>query len=443
MKLLNKYLSNKEKQFPTQIINEAPLLNSFPWAGIGSTSSGISVTTRTSLQHSAVYSCVRTLTSDIAKIPLIVEKNINGGWKPDPDHPKNLLINFPNHRNTAFELVESLIFSVLTSGDGFIVVIRDEDGNPTNLVPCRPFSTTVTEDYTDASLYYTTNEPLLRRYKTSILSETGDTRIIYPEDMIRIRNLSFDNGVTGTSILQIAQEAFGLGMATQEAAARSFQNSSHSNGYFKSDLTAGKQTTNRNYEALMRNINGLINSGKTAIIDGLDWIGFNSNIGELQLVESRRESTLEIARMYRMPPYKLGLSDTEKAANIAEQEQSYISNTLVQYTKPFEQHLDRILLSDKERGLFRFRFDFTKQAEPNEQIRGSYYQTAITYGWMSVNEVREREGLPPVPNGDQHLMPLNTGVAGNQNPVSLSPSEDKPNNESGKKDNETSTEDVE
>ena len=29
------------------------------------------------------------------------------------------------------------------------------------------------------------------------------------------------------------------------------------------------------------------------------------------------------------------------------------------------------------------------------------YQMAIRGGWMKMNEVREREGLPPDPNGDE------------------------------------------
>ncbi|ARW49520.1 phage portal protein [Acetobacter pasteurianus] len=416
MNLIKSYFSNKPstKKSYQPTITEAPILNTFPWSNIGATSSGVAVTPRTSLQHSAVYACVRTITADIAKIPLRLEKYVDGGWVPDKSNPKGHLIDNPNDRMVGYELIEAIVFSVLTSGDSFTVVIRDKDKNPIKLIPCRPYSVSVIEDPDDAELYYRVNEPLLRKYKTSISSETGDTRVIYHDDMIRTRNLSFDNGVYGTSLIQIAQEAFGLSLATQEAAARAFQNGSHINGFFKLDGGVGKETINKNFNALQREIAGITNSGTTPILTGLDWVNMDANVSELQLVESRRESTLEIARMYRVPAYKLSLADTEKAANISEQEQSYITNTLIQYTRPLEQHMDRVLLNDKEKGFYRYRFDFTKQAEPNEQVRSQFYQSAITMGWMNVNEVRQREDLAPIPDGNNYLQPMNTGVIGEQ-----------------------------
>ncbi|MBS1016878.1 phage portal protein [Acetobacter persici] len=414
MNIIQKALKRKQMVFP-----EAPMLDGFPMFGFGSVSSGVSITSRTTLQHHAVYTCVRTLTSDIAKIPVRLEKYVDGGWQPDRTHRLTNLLKSPNDRLVAFEFIEQIIQNVLTNGDSYVVVIRDKSGNPFKMIPIKSFSTSVVEDYKDGELYYHVTDNQLIPFKTSISTENGATRTIFHSDMIRTRNLSFDGGINGVSLIQIASEAFGLALATQQAAARAMNNGSHINGYFKNNGARGREGTEQDQEALSRSIQGIINSGKTAIINGLDYVPIPNNVADLQLIEARREVTQEIARMYRVPLYKLGLGDTEKAANIAEQEQSYITNTLIQYTKPLEQHMDRVLLNDAEKQFYRIKFDFSKQAEPSEAIRGAYYRDGISFGWLTQNEVREREDLAPKEGGDILHMPLNTGVAGDNNATDL------------------------
>lgn len=416
MNIIKKAFSKKS------YITEAPMTN---FIGGYGTASGTNVNPRTVLQHQAVYTCVTTLADDIAKIPLKIERRVNGGWKQDRENPLNLLLQQPNERHVIYELIQQTVFNALTTGDGFIICVRDNSGIPIRLIPTAQFSTQVVEDVNDGALYYRTTDNILIPYKTSIRSETGASRIIYHDDMIRIKNISYDNGINGVSAIQIAREAFGLAIATQEAAARAMNNGAHINGYFKSSgATGGAQKGKLLKEELTRNINGILNSGQTAIIEGLDYVSIDRNVSDLQLIEARKQVTLEVCQMFRVPTYKLGLADSEKAANISEQEQSYISNTLTKYTKPLEQHMDRVLLNSNQRNDYRFRFDFTKVAEPNEQIRSAYYQSAITMGWMSPNEVREREDLAPTPDGDYYLHPSNTGVIGdNQNPHDLTSGE--------------------
>lgn len=417
MNFLQKALNIKTKG---SIIPETPIVTGFPFlmsSGISAT--GITVNYRTALQHNTVYTCVRTLTSDIAKIPLRIEKFVDGGWQHDTNHPIARLLNVPNQRLVIFEFLEQIIFSVLSTGDSFVVAIRDDEGNPISLIPIKPGSASVILDSSDGELYYKVTEEQLIPYKTSISSETGATRTIYHSDMIRTRNLSFDGGVYGQSIVAIVSEVFGLALATQEAAARAYKNGAHINGYFTSSGAMGRERAELNKEELNRSISSVVNAGQTGIIDGLSWVPIERNIEDLQLIEARKQIDLELAQMFRIPVYKLGMSDGEKAANIAEQEQSYISNTLIQYTKPLEQHMDRVLLSDVEKKFYRIRFDFSKQSEPDEKVRGDYYKNAVTNGWMTPNEVRKREELPPSTQdgADELRFPLNTGVIGNNDPT--------------------------
>lgn len=420
MNILRKALSSNPLRQPPV---DQQMYFGLPWfMGGNITSSGVTVTDRTAMQHHAVYTCVRTITCDIANTPLRVERKFpDGGWKADYQHPLTKVLKNPNDRMVTYELLEAIILNTMRTGDAFVVVIRDKQGNPIKLIPTKAFSVTVIEDSADGELYYKVTENLLKKHKTSISTETGATRTIYHEDMVRLRNFSYDNGVNGLSLFQIASDAFGLALATQEAASRAMANGAHINGYFYADGAIGPEQAAAQAHELKKTITGPTNAGVFPMVNGVKYESIPTNVAELQLIEARREETMEVARMFRVPLFKLGMNDTEKAANVSEQEQSYINNTLSQYTHPLEQHLDRVLLSDKEKDVYRIRFDFSKKAEPNEQIRGQFYTSALTTGWMNRNEVREREDMGTIPGGDVYLTPLNTGALGDNNGRDLKP----------------------
>lgn len=418
MNILKKTFKTKQ-QLP--YINEAPMISTFPGFMGNVSSSGISVNYLNALQHSAVYSCINTIKSDVAKIPLVVEKRLKDGWVKDEQHPINNILANPNNRSVSYEFISDVIFNNLIEGISYIVIIRDKNNKPQKLIQMRPFSVSPVED-NDGEIYYKVSSKQLIPYKTSIDTEEGQTRTIYYDDMIRLRNITLDEGITSRSIITTVSEVFGLALATQETAARAFQNGTHTNGFFKMLGGKGKEAASREADQLKRTMSSIINSGNTALLPhDIDWVSIGNNLADLQLTEARREATMEIARILRVPLFKLGLNQTDKAANVSEQEESYINNTLTQYTKPLEQNLTRALLSDQEKEFYRIRFDFTAQAEPSEAIRGAYYRDALSFGWMTQNEVRQREGLVSVnqEGADDLHTPLNTGVAGSEIPQDI------------------------
>jgi phage portal protein BeeE len=51
-----------------------------------------------------------------------------------------------------------------------------------------------------------------------------------------------------------------------------------------------------------------------------------------------------------------------------------------------------------------FRFDAGELTRANTQVLAEKYFKGVRGGWMTPNEVRLRESLPPDPNGDQLMM---------------------------------------
>ena len=71
--------------------------------------------------------------------------------------------------------------------------------------------------------------------------------------------------------------------------------------------------------------------------------------------------------------------------------------------------LEDQLLFDVERELTEIRWDYSTLLRGDEQQRYSSYQIGLLNGFLSRNEVRAREGLNPIPGGNEYRVPLNTG----------------------------------
>jgi hypothetical protein len=59
------------------------------------------------------------------------------------------------------------------------------------------------------------------------------------------------------------------------------------------------------------------------------------------------------------------------------------------------------------RGEYFFNFDLDGILRGDTSTRTAYYTRARQWGWMSVNEIRRKEGMPFIDGGDTYLTPLN------------------------------------
>ncbi|GEC64626.1 phage portal protein, partial [Novacetimonas hansenii] len=145
----------------------------------------------------------------------------------------------------------------------------------------------------------------------------------------------------------------------------------------------------------------IVNAGRTPVIPGdVDYVNLATSPAELQLLEAREQITKEIARMYKVPGHKLGFNETDKAANMEQQERAYISDALETITRQLEEQLDIKMLFDSEIGKLRFKFDFSKVISADQLQRYQSYAIGITNGFLNRDEVRELEGYAPIPDGE-------------------------------------------
>jgi HK97 family phage portal protein len=373
------------------------------YAALGgyASNTGVPVTPFTSLQASTVYACVRMISQDMAMLkPFIRRELSSGGYRREQQHPLNKLFRRPNRWQTRFEFVSYMLTSLCLRGNAFVVVERDKDANPIELVPIAPDRCTMMLT-DDGELWYRINSRRL-----------GYGLVVPPDDMIHLKNISMD-GYVGVSPIAIAQDVIGLALATQQHGGILFRQGGQVGGVVSHPGQLSKEAADRIANSWRETHSGVQNAHKVAILEeGMKFDKVAITNEEAQFIESRRFSVLEIGRLYGVPPHRLGELDKATLNNIEQQNQQYVDGALKPIAESIEQLFNHHLLFEDERSFLECKFDFDDMTRSDLLTRYQAYQVGTLNGWLSRNEVRAKENMNPIDDGhgDDYRVPLNTAV---------------------------------
>ena len=122
---------------------------------LGNSTSGKRVNERSSMQMTAVYSCVRILSEAVAGLPLhFYRYTEDGGKEKAAGHPLYFLLHDePNPEMTSFVFRETLMTHLLLWGNAYAQIIRNGRGEVIALYPLMPDRMSVERDGS-GQLYY-------------------------------------------------------------------------------------------------------------------------------------------------------------------------------------------------------------------------------------------------------------------------------------------------
>jgi HK97 family phage portal protein len=300
-------------------------------------------------------------------------------------------------------------------GNGYAVIVLGKNGVPQAIIPMPVGKMTNIIERQDGSLSYVCTNPLFRGYQTSKSDEYTARRTIDEDQMIHIRRQSLD-GVRGTSVISTASELFGLGIAAQTLASRTFKSGASFGFVIASPLKLTAAQVAQTQNDFIERMGGIENSGKPPIMhSGTTLEKFTMTPAESQLLEARSHIDAEVCRLLGVPAALLGIAtgDTETYKNLESDMRSYVDGTLLNIITPFEELLNQRLLFDPNgrkipeggavRGEYRFLFDTSALLRADKIQRFQGYTAGIASHVITPNEARAEEGLPPRPGGDDFV----------------------------------------
>ncbi|MGX9171015.1 phage portal protein, partial [Corynebacterium striatum] len=373
------------------------------------TSSGRTVTERSAMQMTAVYSCVRILAEAIAGLPLHVYRTEKDGSKVKAtDHTLyRLLHDEPNPEMTSFVFRETLMTHLLLWGNAYAQVIRNGLDEVIGLYPLMPNRMSVGRD--DAGrLYY--------EYQTTSDEPAGQwSRIrLSSADVLHIPGLGFD-GLVGYSPIAMAKNAIGMAMATEDYGASFFANGAAPGGVLEHPGTI--KDPSRVRESWQQTFGGARNANKVAVLEeGMKYTPISVSPEQAQFLETRKFQINEIARIFRIPPHMVGDLEKSSFSNIEQQSLEFVKYTLDPWVIRWEQALTKTLLSPREKPSVFVKFNLEGLLRGDYVSRMNGYAVARQNGWMSANDIRALENLDRIAAADGGDLYL---VNGNMLPLSM------------------------
>ena len=361
---------------------------------LGNSTSGKTVTERSAMQMTAVYSCVRILSEAVAGLPLhLYRYTDNGGKEKAVNHPLYFLLHDePNPEMTSFVFRETLMTHLLLWGNAYAQIIRNGKGEILALYPLMPNRMTVDRDE-NGQLYYQYNTS-----KDDAPTMKGNTVYLQPTDVLHIPGLGFD-GLVGYSPIAMAKNAIGMAMACEEYGAKFFANGATPGGILEHPGTVKDPVRIR--DSWNAAFSGTSNSHKVAVLEeGMKYTPISINPSEAQFLETRKFQINEIARIFRVPPHMVGDLEKSSFSNIEQQSLEFVKYTLDPWVSRWEQSIVRSLLSQNEKKEYFVKFNVDGLLRGDYQSRMNGYAVGRQNGWMSANDIRELENLDRIPEED-------------------------------------------
>lgn len=357
----------------------------------GGSTSGKSVTERSSMQMTAVYSCVRILAEAVAGLPLHLYKyNESGGKERAAENQLYFLLHDePNPEMTSFVFRETLMTHLLLWGNAYAQLIRNGKGEVIALYPLMPNRMTVDRD-NKGRLYYQ-----YWRGKDEAKLSRDNIVILQPSDVLHIPGLGFD-GLVGYSPIAMAKNAVGMAIACEEYGAKFFANGATPGGILEhpgivKDPARVRESWNAVYQ-------GSGNAHRIAVLEeGMKYTPIGISPEQAQFLETRKFQINEIARIFRVPPHMVGDLEKSSFSNIEQQSLEFVKYTLEPWLVRWEQAMVRSLLSKTEKEQYFIKFNVDGLLRGDYESRMNGYAIGRQNGWLSANDIRELEDMNRIP----------------------------------------------
>lgn len=384
--ILNLIFKSRDKPKDGERISSSSFL-------FGRTTAGKNVNEFTAMQMTAVYFCVRVLAETLAGLPLHLYKRGDSNSKEKAkDHAIYFLLHDePNTEMTSFVFRETLMTHLLLWGNAYAQIIRNGRNEVIGLYPLMPNKMTVMRSE-DGEIFYKYNH------------KSEDVYLL-KEDVLHIPGLGFD-GLIGYSPITMAKNAIGMAMACEDYGASFFQNGAQPGGVLEHPgIIKDPERVRASWNAAFQ---GPKNANKVAVLEeGMKYQPIAIAPSEAQFLETRKFQLNEIARIFRIPPHMIGDLERSSFSNIEQQSLEFVKYTLDPWIVRWEQSLERVLLTKKEKESYFIKFNLDGLLRGDYESRMNGYAVGRQNGWMSANDIRELENLDRISaeeGGDLYLV---------------------------------------
>lgn len=354
-----------------------------------STASGVNVNDSAAMRVAAAWRCVQIISGAMGTLPLdLIRREDERTRTPARGHPlRRVLTVKPNHWQTPSEFRRLLQSHLLLRGNAFAIKAM-AGGQVRALIPIHPDRVSV-EQQPDLSMLY------------RVTRKTGQPETYTQKEILHLRGMSLD-GVQGLSVLAHMRETLGLAIKSEQSAATLMKNGSFASGVLQHPGKLSDDAVRRLRE-FWRNQTTGDNAGGTAVLEeGLKYEPIGMTANDAQFLQNRDFQRYDIAMFFGVPPHMIGATEktTSWGSGIEQQGIGFVTYTLTDWMRSWEEALKRDLLPESEWETLDFRYYPQGLLRGDSKARWETYTKALQWGVYSPDEVRAYEDENPRPDGE-------------------------------------------
>lgn len=219
-----------------------------------------------------------------------------------------------------------------------------------------------------------------------------DGRDLRTSDLIHLKLTHQPGEVLGLGPVQAAMSTVRAALATRELADTWHQAPGTGRGVLSTDQDLSADQAARYSEQIRNKLtaeNGIAVLGK-----GLNYQALRLTPSELQFLESQEADALKLARLFGLSQRQAMTSVKGSSltyANIESEKQLYLTDTFMSYLSEIEAAYSRLAPTGQT-----VRFNVDAFLRPDTSTRYQAHKIGIDAGFLTIDEVRQIEGLPPL-----------------------------------------------
>lgn len=351
----------------------------------GTSGSLPAVSTESAMRLSAVFACLRLLSEAVSTLPLDTFTRDGGTRKPY--RPRPAYLSFGPPQQSRIDYLSQVMLSLLTDGNAYVLTPRDRLGIPLDLVVLDPGMVKV------------------ERKKGRLIYTCQEVTLDLDVDVMHIKGMCLPGALTGLSPIAYARETIGLGLAAQKYGTGFFDNGALPSAVIEvpAEKQFSQEAAARFRDTWNAHHRGTGNANKVGVLTGgatLKTVSITPD--DAQFLETRAFQVPDVARIFGVPPHLIAdaSGSTSWGSGLAEQNLAFGQFALRPWTERIEDGHGRLLTTHGLGDVFiKLNLDALLRASLKDRYE-SYVQ-GISSKFLTINEARRLEDLPPVPWGER------------------------------------------
>jgi HK97 family phage portal protein len=373
------------------------------WMG-GTTSAGVHVNAETAIKISAVYACIRILSTTIGSLSCSLYRNLpNGDIEEATDIPEyDIVCVEPNSLYSSYTWNSTTMEHESLRGNSYTRLYFGRSGRISKMEILHPDFTT--PFLSGGNLFYRS------------VDIYGQQIILSDYEVLHFKNLS-DDGLIGRSPISVGSDVLGQAIAQQKYASNAYKNGGGLKGLLITDNSLTEKQIEQTRHAVMTVMQDYERTASVGIIGGgMKWQQVGMSPRDAEYIAASNLSILDICRLYGIPPHMVAKMDNATFSNIEHQSIELVTSTIRPIVKNREQEMNRRILRKSDRGTLFFRYNLDSLLRGDSKARAEYISKMLAWGVYNIDEARSLDNLNQLPDGlgKKHYIPANMIEVGKQ-----------------------------